>query len=323
MESKKEQAFVGVFVVIAASVLIATIFAIGGALGRSGQTFHTYFKNAGGLEKGSIVRYAGIRKGRVENITVDPKDATRVIMDFSVEPDVPVKTDSLAKVATLSALGENYLEIEPGKPESPFAKSGSVLPSKEFFGITDVADMLNELGPDVQDLISNLNDRVIQLKVTIERTNDLLNDQNRARVSSTLGNLDNMLAENRPRIKSALGHIDESSAKLGSTVDQFKQTAKQADDTLKKLDSMLGENRDDLHASIAKMRKTLDEAKVLVEQLNRTLNTNGENIDETLENIRLATENLREFTDTIRARPYSLIRTVQPPEHKPGGGSKP
>jgi phospholipid/cholesterol/gamma-HCH transport system substrate-binding protein len=323
MESKKEQAFVGVFVIIAASLLIATIFAIGGAFGRSGQTFHAYFKNAGGLEPGSIVRYAGIRVGRVEKIRVDPKDPARIIMDLGVEPGVPVKTDSLVKVATLSALGENFLQIEPGKAESPLAKNDSVLPSKEFFGITDVADMLNELGPDVQDLISNLNDRVTQLKTTIERSNDLLNDQNRARVSSTLGNLDNMLAENRPRIKSALGHIDESTAKLGSTVDQFKQTAKQADDTLKKLDSMLGENRDDLHASIAKMRKTLDDAKVLVEQLNRTLNTNGENIDETLENIRLATENLREFTDTIRARPYSLIRTVQPPEHKPGGGSKP
>jgi ABC-type transporter Mla subunit MlaD len=240
-----------------------------------------------------------------------------------VEPGVPVKTDSLAKVATLSALGENYLEIAPGKPESALAKNGTFLPSKEFFGITDVADMLNALGPDVQDLIANLNDRVTQIKVTIDRTNDLLNDQNRAHVSGSLDNLNGMLAENRPRIHSALGHIDESTAKLGPTVDQFKQTAKQADETLKKLDSMLGENRNDLHASILQLRSTLKDANTLVDQLNRTVNTNGENIDETLENIRLVTENLRQFTDTIRARPYSLIRTVQPAEHKPGEGSKP
>jgi phospholipid/cholesterol/gamma-HCH transport system substrate-binding protein len=323
MDSKKEQAFVGVFVIVAASLLIATIFAIGGAFGRSGQTFHTHFKNAGGLEPGSIVRYAGIRVGRVEKITIDPKDPTRIIMDFGVEPGVPVKTDSLAKVATLSALGENYLEIAPGKPESALAKSGAYLPSKEFFGITDVADMLNKLGPDVQDLIANLNDRITQIKITIDRTNDLLNDQNRTHVSSTLGNLDGTLAENRPRIHSALGHIDESTAKLGPTVDQFKETAKQADDTLKKLDSMLGENRADLRASIQQLRSTLKDANTLVDQLNRTVNTNGENIDETLENVRLITENLRQFTDTIRTRPYSLIRTVQPPEHKPGKGSKP
>jgi phospholipid/cholesterol/gamma-HCH transport system substrate-binding protein len=323
MESKREQAFVGVFVIIAASLLVATIFAIGGAFGRSGMHFKAYFKNAGGLEPGSLVRYAGIRVGRVEKIYVDPKDPARIIMEFGVNPGVPIKTDSRAKVATLSALGENFLEIGPGQPESPLAKDGAVLPSKEFFGITDVADMLNKLGPDVQDLIKNLNDRVSQIKVTIDRTNDLLNDQNRAHVSGTLGNLDGMLAEDRPRIKSSLGHIDEASAKLGPTVDQFKQTAKQADDTLKKMDDLLAENRPDLHASITQLRKTLGDANVLVDQLNRTMNTNSENIDEMLENIRLATENLREFTDTIKARPYSLIRTVEPPEHKPGQASKP
>jgi len=323
MESKKEQAFVGVFVIIAASLLIVTIFAIGGAFFRSEQSFQTRFKNAGGLEKGSIVRYAGIRVGRVEKITIDPKDPARIVMDFGVDPGVPIKTDSMAKVASLSALGENFLEILPGKPDSPLAKNRSMLPSKEFFGINDVADLLNDLTPRANKLLDNLNDRVTQMQETISRLNDVLNEENRAHLSGTLSNLNGMLAENRPHIKSSLGHIDETSAKLGPTVDQFKQTAKQADDTLKKIDSLLGENRADLHASIQQLRKTLGDASVLVDQLNRTLNTNGENIDETLENIRLATENLREFTDTIRARPYSLIRTVQPPEHKPGEASKP
>ena len=323
MESKKEQAFVGVFVIIAASLLIVTIFAIGGAFGRSEQSFQTYFKNAGGLEPGSIVRYAGIRVGRVEKITIDPKDPARIVMAFGVDPGVPIKTDSMAKVASLSALGENYLEILPGKPGSPPAKNGSVLPSKEFFGINDVADILNDLSPRANKLLDNLNGRVTQMQETISRLNEVLNEENRAHLSGTLSNLNGMLAENRPRIKSSLGHIDETSAKLGPTVDQFKQTAKQADDTLKKIDNLLAENRPDLHASIQQLRKTLGDASVLVDQLNRTLNTNGENIDETLENIRLATENLREFTDTIRARPYSLIRTVQPPEHKPGEASKP
>ncbi len=323
MESKKEQAFVGVFVIIAAGLLIATIFAIGGAFGRAGQTFLVNFKNAGGLEPGSLVRYAGIRVGRVQKVIIDPKDPGRIIMELGVDPDVPVKTDSVAKIASLSALGENYLEISPGKVESPRAKSGSLLPSKEFFGITDVADMLNKLGPNVEDLVNHLNDRVVQLKVTIDRTNDLLNDENRSHVSGALGNLNAMLAEDRPRIKSALGHVDDVSAKLGPTVDQFKQTAKQADETLKKLDEMLGENRKDLRASIQQLRTALEKATTLVDHLNSTLNTNGENIDELLENIRLATENLREFTDEIRARPYSLIRTVQPQEHRPGEASKP
>jgi len=323
MEQKREQALVGIFVIIATGLLIATIFAISGMASRAGLHFKTTFKNAGGLEAGSLVRYAGIRVGRVERVSIDPKDASRVIIQLGVDAGVPVKTDSMAKVATVSALGENYVEIIPGKAESPLAKSGDTLPSKEFFGIADLADMLNELGPNVQELVDNLNGRVTQLKTTVDRVNDLLNDQNRSHVSSSLGNIDGMLAENRPHLKSTIANVDATSAKLTPTVDQFKQTAKQADDTLKKIDDMLGENRADLRASIAQLRKTLADASALVDQLHRTATTNSENLDETLENVRLATENLREFTDTIRQRPYSLIRTTQPPEHKPGEGSKP
>jgi phospholipid/cholesterol/gamma-HCH transport system substrate-binding protein len=323
MDSKKEQAFVGVFVIIAASLLIATIFAIGGAFGHPGQTFLVYFKHAGGLEPGAIVRYAGVRKGRVQKVDVDPKDPSRVIMTIGVEPNVPIKTDSLAKIASVSALGENYLEIMPGKPGSPLAKSGDVLPSKEFFGIADVADLLNDLGPDVQDLVSNLNDRVTQLKQTIDRTNDLLNDQNRKNVASALDNLNNMLGENRKPLHNTIEHLSKLSEQLQPTVDQFKQAAEKANDALKKIDDLLGQNSKELHESIQQLHTALTNATTLVDQLNRTLNTNGENIDEIIENIRLTTDNLRQFTDTIRTRPYTLIRTAQPPEHKPGEGGKP
>ena len=43
-----------------------------------------------------------------------------------------------------------------------------------------------------------------------------------------------------------------------------------------------------------------------------------DNIDELLDNLRQISENLREFSATIKARPYSLIRAVNPREHKPG-----
>jgi phospholipid/cholesterol/gamma-HCH transport system substrate-binding protein len=320
MDQKKEQAFVGIFVIIAISLLIATIFAISGLASRAGMHFNTAFKNAGGLEPGSIVRYAGIRVGRVEEVIVDPKDATRVLIKLGVDAGVPVKTDSLAKIASVSALGENFLEITPGKPQSPLAKSGDTLPSKEAFGISDVADMLNQLGPNMQDLVTNLNGRVTQLQTTLDRTNDMLNDQNRAHIAGSLNNLDGMLAENRPHIKGALTNIDASSAKLGPLVDQFQATAKQADETIKRLDAMLGENRAELHGSLVQLHKTLTDANALVNNLNRTTVTNSDNIDALLDNIRLATENLREFTDTINQRPSSLIRSSQPPEHKPGGG---
>jgi phospholipid/cholesterol/gamma-HCH transport system substrate-binding protein len=323
MESKREQALVGLFVVIATTVLVVTMFAIGGAFGASGATYRTYFKNAGGLEAGSVVRYAGIKVGRVERLRIDDKDPRRVEVSFRVELDTPVKADSTAKIASLSALGENFLELLPGSPENPRLAPGGVLPSKEFFGITDIADVLNDLGPRAQDLVENLNDRVIELKTTLERVNDLLSDKNRASLSAALGNVNGMLEEDRPRIHSALGHVDATTAKLPALVDDFKKTVSKADVALDKLNGVLGDNKDDLHKAILAMHKALADASSLIDQISRTTSANTDNLDEMLENIRITTENLKQFTDTIKTRPSTLIRSTAPPDHTPGKPAKP
>jgi hypothetical protein len=48
------------------------------------------------------------------------------------------------------------------------------------------------------------------------------------------------------------------------------------------------------------------------------MNTNAENLDEIIDNMRQISENMKEFTDTIKTRPYTLIRASGPPPHEPG-----
>src|ERR1035438_4839795 len=125
MNAKSEQALVGLFVIVAAGVLIGTVVSISGVFGRSVKTFHTYFGFAGGLEPGATVRYSGGTKaGRVEKLQIDPHDPARLEVTFSVQSDLPVKTDSKAKIMSLSPLGENHLEIVPRSEERRVGKEG-------------------------------------------------------------------------------------------------------------------------------------------------------------------------------------------------------
>ena len=55
-----------------------------------------------------------------------------------------------------------------------------------------------------------------------------------------------------------------------------------------------------------------------VPQVLQTLDVNSENIDELLENLRHVSQNLKEFTNTIKTKPYTLIRSNNPRDHKPG-----
>ena len=74
MDAKREQAMVGLFVLVAGAVLIATVFALSGAFGGAAATYRAYFPFAGGLEPGAAVRYSGGPKvGRVEKLQLDPQ----------------------------------------------------------------------------------------------------------------------------------------------------------------------------------------------------------------------------------------------------------
>jgi phospholipid/cholesterol/gamma-HCH transport system substrate-binding protein len=319
MNAKGEQALVGLFVIVAAVVLIGTVFTISGAFGRSVKTFHTYFGFAGGLEPGATVRYSGGTKaGRVDQLKIDPHDPGRIEVTFSVQSDLPVKTDSKAKIMSLSPLGENHLEIVPGSAQAGLAKDGSLLSSEDYLDFNSLTKRINEIAPDAQQLLRTLNDRAVELKVTVERVNDLLSAQNRANLAATLANTRGMIEENRPQIKSTLKNVNTVTEKLQPLLEDFRNTTAEANKTLDHIDGMIGENREDVHKAVLELRRTLVNTTSLTQRLDQTLDVNSENIDELLDNMRQISENLREFSATIKARPYSLIRAVNPREHKPG-----
>ncbi len=317
MTPKREQALVGLFVLIVIAVLIFVVFTMTGLFGRASTAFHASFQFAGGLEPGAAVRYAGGPKvGRVEQLRLDPAHPAQIEITFSVTPETPVKTDSKIKIMSLSPLGENHLEIVPGSPQAGRAPTGSELRAEPYVNFNAITARLDSLGPKVEELVTTLNARALELKETVARVNDLMSVHNRANVSASLGHVRGMLEEDRPRIKSTLGHLDAASAKMAPLLDDFKKTVAQAQQALDHVDAMVGENRADVRQAVVELRQALTSAKSLTGQLDRTLDVNAENIDELLENMRHTTENLKEFTDIIKSRPSTLLRSSAPKDRK-------
>ena len=319
MKPKRERAFVGLFVIVAAALLIITLFAMSGTFTRTTKKYHVYLPFAGGIEPGSAVRYSGGPKiGRVDSMNIDAQDPTRFDVTFSVQSDVPVKTDSRVKIMSLNPLGDNHLEIIPGSQQSAAAPDGSLLPSDSYLDFNALAAEIHYLAPEAQQLLRSLNDRASEAKETIARVNDLLSDQNRANVATTLANTRGMMEENRPQIRSTLQNVNEVSAKMELLLKDFRKTSDEANQALTHIDSTIGENREDLRQAVIGLRKALGNMTDVTARLDQTLDVNSENIDELLDNMTRVTENLSEFTATIKTRPYTLIRASNPREHKTG-----
>ncbi len=319
MQPKREQALVGLFVLIAVAVLFATVFTMSGAFARSTMKFHAYFPFAGGLEPGATVRYAGGPKvGRVDSVQLDPQNPGRLDVVFSVQADLPVRVDSNVKIMSMSPLGDNHLEILPGSAQAPRAVSGALLASQKYVDFNTLTAQLNDLNPQAQALLRNLNDRASEVKETIARVNDLLGPQNRANLAATLAGTRGMIEENRPQVKTTLQNVNALTEKMPPLLEDFRKTSDQANQALTHIDAMVGENRADVRQAVLELRRTLTNMTDVTARLDQTLDVNSENIDELLDNVRQVTENLKEFTATIKTRPYTLIRATNPREHKPG-----
>jgi phospholipid/cholesterol/gamma-HCH transport system substrate-binding protein len=318
MNSKREQAWVGLFVLIAAAMLIGTVLAVAGAFSGGAIAHHSYFKSAGGLLPGATVRYGGMKAGRVEAVHVDPQNSTRIEIDFSVGRDVPVKTDSVAKITSLGALDENYVELGTGSQGATLAAPGSEVKSGETVGIGAIGDMMGNLAPVAQQVLQNLNQRLTEIQVTVTRVNDLLNEQNRVNVSHGLGNLNAMLAEDRPKVSASLTNVQAASARIVPLLENLKTTVDQANVVLSHIDPVVVENRQDLHTVVVELKQTLLSASSLMDQLKNTADYNADNIDQILVDLRVTIENMKQLTDTVKARPSMLIRGNTASDRHPG-----
>jgi phospholipid/cholesterol/gamma-HCH transport system substrate-binding protein len=336
MEAMRERTLVGVFVLIAAGLLLGTAILLSGGFGGATALHRAYFKFAGGVQPGAPARYGGMTVGTVRRVRVDPGNSTRIEIELIVRQDAPLKTDSVAKISTLGPLTDNYIEISTGSLQAALAPPGSTLLSQEAFGLPQLGDAVQAMLPDIHAAVQKLNQNLDGLKVTLARANDLLNDRNRGNIGSSLNNLEHLTAEVRPKVadsldnlnglltdvrpkvSTSLANIQDVTAKLGPLLDDLKTTTARANDTLAQLNSTLVENRPDIRTTITGLRDTVAKSTVLLNGLNETLDQNSANIDDVLDNIRMTTENLRTLTETLTRSPASLIRGIKVTDRKHG-----
>ncbi|WP_433524648.1 MCE family protein [Nocardia pseudovaccinii] len=84
-------------------------------------------KQTGGIYKGAEVTYRGVPVGRVGSLELTDKGvALRLVLDSS-GPKIP--ESAKAVIANRSAIGEQYLDLQPDSDKGPYLRDGSVITS--------------------------------------------------------------------------------------------------------------------------------------------------------------------------------------------------
>ncbi|WP_175409064.1 MCE family protein [Streptomyces sp. TRM64462] len=91
-----------------------------------GYTVRAEFGASGGIYEGAEVTYRGVPVGRVGELRLSGDDGVSVALDL--EDGTRVPADTVAVVANRSAVGEQYVDLQPRGRGGPYLRDGSTIP---------------------------------------------------------------------------------------------------------------------------------------------------------------------------------------------------
>ena len=178
MAKRGDEVKVGVMVMGAGAILIVTVFMMirYNPFQPSYDEYLIQLKFAGGLERDSIVRFGGMRRGKVVSVRLAPGTAQAIEIQLSLQKGTPIKTDSVARLASLNALGENYVEITLGREDSPLLAPGQTIRSEETPEFSELLAKINGLSEDARILIGDLGRKLNRISDSADTLLANLND---------------------------------------------------------------------------------------------------------------------------------------------------
>jgi ABC-type transporter Mla subunit MlaD len=301
------EAKVGAFVLGCFSVLAFTlIYLINAQLGMHTAPYRTYLRYAGGLEPGTVVLFGGIEVGKVTAVRPAAPDPTRIEILLEVKEHTPLNEKSVAKLGLVSVMSGAALSITTGSNDAKRLVAGSTIPSQEAASLDEITSKMAVVADNANGLITEVRGELHGIsgdaRTVLANMNNMTGPPNQRKVRDLLDNVEAMLATERP--------------KIDRLIDQLNVVSAHADETIQNVNGTVSEVRGPARQDLAELQNTLLEAKRLLAGMQVLVKANDYKIDDTIENLRTATENLDDLTESVKERPWSLIRIKQPQDRR-------
>ena len=301
------EAKVGAFVLSCFAVLaFAVIYLLNAQFSGGSVPYRTYLRYAGGLEPGASVLFGGINVGRVTAVRPWITDPTRIEILLEVKKDTPLNEKSVAKLGFVSVMNSAALSITTGSNEARRLAPDSTITSQEAASLDEIAGKLATVADSANTLIAQargeLNGITGNVNHLLANLDGMTGPRNQRKVQAILDNIDGFVADERP--------------KLNVLTDELAKVTHHADVTIQNVDGTVTDLRDPVRKDVAELQTVLEQAKGLLQSVQTIVRANDYKIDDTLENLRDATDNLNQFTNSLKQRPWSLVRIKQPLDRK-------
>ena len=248
-------------------------------------TVSASFAESGGIFTGAEVTYRGQPVGRVGKLTL-LNDGVNVDLDIDKKTKIP--SDLLAVVANRSAIGEQYVDLQPRRDGSPYlrdhsqiARADTALPidTTELLlnldqlvnsvdktslktTVKELGDALRGRGSDLQKIIDSSGLLINDADANILQTIKLINDGNTALATQVAsGDAIKTWAKNLALLSDTLVSSD---ANLRTVIDQGSGASEQ-------LTALISENRGDIAVLLGNLLTTSEMTAVRLDAVEQLL----------------------------------------------------
>lgn len=284
------------------AILIAVIgysafkFVNKGLQTESGYQVWALFKDASGLVDKSRVQIAGLMVGELKsrNLFYDPRTKTTLArIELRVRADVPLWSNAAVYKKSSSLLGEFYLEIDPGTPESPDPATGAVRPNYPLAGCverTGVPDC-NQLKNVIEAVTTT--DVLVQVSETLPVLRDILRDVH----TLTQGPLQDITREvqkgvetNSRAVEQLLLHVDQiandvrgMTSPQGPVYEDLRDSLRNVREITESVKGIIGSGEGQMNSTVDKVKHNLDQITASLDKINHALDRAGGIVDDVAE----------------------------------------
>ena len=317
----KTEAKVGAFVIVSMLALGLSVYYVTQTQTVKGQVvFKTYFRFAGGLAPGASVLFGGIKAGQVDDVRSSPEDPTRIQVTFNVKADTPLNENSKARSGTVTMMGTPALLITTGTNDARRLDPGEAVRSEEPVGLDEVAKRATAAADAATALMANLSRELPALtgdiRTVLGNANEITGPSNQKRIASILSEFEGMLNRESPKIARITDEMSALVQHADSLVYSAKPIPANINDAVTKANDLLATVREPLVKDLADLNTVIQQAHDTLAGVQSVLGENRQDVAETVQNLRDASENVRALTESLKQRPWNLVRTTQPVDRK-------
>jgi ABC-type transporter Mla subunit MlaD len=310
------EAKVGVFVIASLLILGSATYFIHTTQTVRGQVpYSTHLRYAAGLAPGAAVLFGGIKVGEITAVRPWSEDPTRIEIVFTVKSGTPVNQKSTASVGTISIMTTPALMITTGSNEARRLSAGELVPSAESLSLEEIEGRVAKVAESADALVAELRREIPALtggaRTLLANLNEISGPQNQNKVGRILGSVDTLLERESPKIAQITDQISELAKHADSVIGSVTPVVSHVDQAVTNVDNTVNALREPLTKDLTELESTLQAAHNVLADVQDVVGSNQADIGETVRNLHSASENVRVLTESLKQRPWSLIRTKQ------------